>query len=126
MKLNIKTVGLLGLSAAMCLALAGCSSSTTTSSEAESSDIVSSSESSISSSSEALGTVTTDMYDQIAVGMTYTDVAEVLGMEGMLTSSDEGTATDVYTWTPNDGTVTITVTFVDGAVTEKTEDGLTN
>jgi hypothetical protein len=62
--------------------------------------------------------VTIENYNRITVGMPYSQVIAILG-EGRLTSTNN------YSWsTDNSNTVTISITFSNGAVYSKSQTGL--
>lgn len=74
---------------------------------------------------ENLGGVTMDKYNQIQTGMTYDEVAALIGGPGEEMGSSEiaGHSTVIYTWS-GFGLSNATVTFGNGRVISKAQIGL--
>ena len=66
--------------------------------------------------------VTMDQYNAIRNGMTYSEVVDLLGFEGVARNSGNLPEPELYTWIANNGS--IVVYFKDGRVASKSQTGL--
>lgn len=72
------------------------------------------------------GSATMDKYNQIETGMTYDEVKEIMGEDGVesIAAENEATNIQIYQWAGEIPGSNITVSFQDDAVTSVTQVGL--
>jgi len=70
--------------------------------------------------------VTLANFGKVQTGMTYSEVSDIFGGPGELTAQSEfgGFKNEIYSWAPDKGFGSVTVTFMNGKVQSKAQFGL--